>query len=91
MLEAEKPYTGFSPDQLVFLKSNPSAKGAVVEVLQGQAETRVRVFMDGSTKTYYASQLQAEELPDDFQHLSRDQFHGHLTALQIRHPSLSTK
>ena len=59
-------------------------------MLPGPAETRVRVFMGGSTKTYYATQLQAEELPDDFQHLSRDQFHGYLTALQIRHPNLST-
>ncbi len=83
--------TEFSPGQMVFLKSDPSKKGAVVEVLPGRPETRVKVFVDGSVRTYYASQLQAEEPPDeDFQPLSCEQFHAYLTALQIRHPSLST-
>ena len=90
MLEAEKPHSEFSPGRLVFLKSNPSVKGAVVDVLPGHPENRVKVFMDGNVQTYYASQLQVEEPPDDFQHLSRDQFHAYLTSLQIRHPSLST-
>ena len=81
----------FLPGQMVFLKSDPSKKGAVVGVLPGQPETRVKVFVDRSTQTYYASQLQAEEQPDDdFQPLSCEQFHAYLTALQIRHPSLST-
>ena len=83
--------TEFSPGQMVFLKSDPSKKGAVVDVLSGQPENRVKVFVDGSVQTYYASQLQAEEQPDeDFQPLSCEQFHAYLTALQIRHPSLST-
>ena len=83
--------TAFSPGQMVFLKSDPSKKGAVVEVLPGQPETRVKVFVDGSVRTYYASQLQVEEQTDeDFQPLSCEQFHAYLTALQIRHPSLST-
>ena len=81
----------FLPGQMVFLKSDPSKKGAVVSVLPGQPETRFKVFVDRSTQTYYASQLQAEEQPDDdFQPLSCEQFHAYLTALQIRHPSLST-
>ena len=46
---------------MVSLKSDPSKKGAVVEVLPGQPETRVKVFVDGSARTYYASQLQAVE------------------------------
>ena len=83
--------TAFSPGQIVFLKSAPSTKGAVVEVLPGQPETRVKVFVDGAVQTYYASQLQAEEQTDEaFQPLSCEQFHAYLTALQIRHPSLST-
>ena len=83
--------TAFIPGQIVFLKSDPSVKGAVVEVLPGEDESRVKVFVDGSVQTYYASQLQAEERPvDDLQPLSRDLFHAYLTALQIRHPSLST-
>ncbi len=80
----------FSQGQIVILKSDSSVKGAVVEVLPGGDEDRVRVFADGNIHTYYASQLKTEEQPeDDFQSLSRDQFHAYLTALQIRHPSLS--
>ncbi len=66
-------------------------KGAVIKVLTGFPEPRVEVFVNGKTQTFYASQLQAEkETGDDFQFLSCDTFHAHLTALQIRHPSLST-
>ena len=81
----------FSQGQIVVLKSDSSVKGAVVEVLPGGDEDRVRVFTEGNIQTYYASQLKTyEEQPDDdFQLLSRDQFHAYLTALQIRHPSLS--
>ena len=83
--------TEFVPGQMVVLKSNPSLRGAVVKVLSGQTENRVEVFMGSSVQTYYASQLQAEDQSDDaLQPLSRDLFHAHLTALQIRHPSLST-
>ncbi len=81
----------FSPGQIVFLQSNPELTGAVVSVLPGGPEDRVRVFVNGSVHTYYASQLQADDHSDkDFQLLSRDRFHAYLTALQIRHPSLST-
>lgn len=81
----------FSPGQIVFLKSNPELKGAVVSVLPGGPEQRVGVFANGNVQTFYASQLQAEEQRDDeVELLSCDQFHAYLTALQIRHPSLST-
>ena len=83
--------TVFVPGQIVVLKSDPSVKGAIVEVLPGEDESRVKVFVDGSVQTYYASQLQVEERPaDGLQPLSLDLFHAYLTALQIRHPSLST-
>ena len=32
-------------------------KGAVVEVLPGQPENRVKVFVGGTIQSYYASQL----------------------------------
>ena len=81
----------FAPGQIVFLKSDPELKGAVVAVLPGEPENRVRVFANGNVQTYYASQLQPEEPHgDDIEILSCDQFHACLTALQIRHPSLST-
>ena len=80
--------TEFSPGQMVSVRSDPSQKGAVVEMLPGQYETRFQVFVDGNVRPYYASQLQAEEQSDDnFQPLSCDQFHAYLTALQIRHPN----
>ena len=80
----------FSPGQIVVLKSDPAVKGAVVEVLPGHPESRYKVFVAGNVQTYYASQLHAEDRADDFRVLSRDRFHAHLTALQIRQPSLST-
>ncbi|MEK6777720.1 MAG: helicase-related protein [bacterium] len=83
--------TEFEPGQIVFLKSNPTIKGAVVAVLPGKPENRFMVFVDGETQIYYASQLQAEDrLGDDFEFFPCDQFHSYLTALQIRYPGLST-
>jgi len=82
---------GFEPGQIVFLKSNPSIKGAVVAVLPGKPENRFKVFVAGETQTYYASQLQSEDLlDDDAESLPCEQFHSYLTALQIRYPGLST-
>lgn len=81
----------FEAGQIVFLKSNPSIKGAVVSVLPGNPENRFKVFVAGETQTYYASQLQAEDLrDDDAESLPCEQFHSYLTALQIRYPGLST-
>ena len=80
----------FKPGQIIHLKSDPSVKGAVLEVLPGGAENRVRVFLEGSVQTYYVSQLRAEDHPEEnTRWLSTDQFHAYLTALQIRHPDLS--
>ena len=54
--------TEFAQGQIVCLMSDPSIRGAVVEVLPGTAEDRIKVFVDGSIQTYYASQLQADEV-----------------------------
>ena len=81
----------FEHGQIVFVRSNPSTRGAVVAVLPGKPENRFKVFMDGATQTFYASQLQAEdqrEVREDA--LPCDQFHSYLTALQIKYPGLST-
>jgi ATP-dependent helicase HepA len=81
----------FEPGQIVCLKSNPGIRGAVMVVVPGQPENRYKVFMDGSAQTYYESQLKAEESQKkDFQVLSCEWFHCHLSALQIRYPGLST-
>ena len=88
--ETEEPSLEFSPGQIVVMGSDSSMRGAVVDVLPDQPENRVKVFLEGRVQTFYASQLRAEEERDEVQFISNDQFHAYLTALQIRHPSLST-
>ncbi len=81
----------FSPGQVVFLRSDPSVRGAVVRVTSGTPEDRIDVFIDRDVQTFYASQLEVEPDRDDgFQVLTCDQFHAYLTALQIRYPGLSS-
>jgi SNF2 family DNA or RNA helicase len=87
----EKGGAEFAPGQIVFLKSNPTIRGAVISTVSGKLESRVKVFVGGEIQTYYASQLQAEELQDyNIDSLPCEQFHSHLTALQIKYPALST-
>ena len=86
LLESE-----FEPGMIVSLKSNPTIKGAVISVLPGKPENRFKVFVTSEVQTYFASQLQAEDLrDDDSESMSCEQFHAYLTALQIRYPALST-
>jgi ATP-dependent helicase HepA len=81
----------FEPGQIVFVKSNPTIRGAVISVSPGKPENRFKVFVAGETRTYYASQLQAEDMrEDEVEYLPSEQFHAYLTALQIRYPGLST-
>lgn len=81
----------FEAGQIVFLKSNPTIRGAVHSILPGKPENRYKVFIDGETKTYYASQLQADETRNnEYQFIPCEQFHSYLTSLQIRYPGLST-
>ena len=73
------------------MKSNPAIKGAIVAILPGDPENRFKVFVDGTTQTYYASQLQCEDHQEDvFEFLSCEQFNAYLSALQIHYPGLST-
>ena len=89
--EANGHSTEFAPGQIVSVKSDPSIKGAVVEVLSSKPENRYKVFINGGLQTYYASQLESEEgFRDEMQFLQCDHFHAYLTALQIRYPGLST-
>ena len=81
----------FNPGQIVVLKSDPSIRGAVVETIPSNPENRFVVFAEDTTRTYYASQIKAynpEKTETRF--LSPDEFHSRLTALQIRHPGVST-
>ena len=93
MNKTPNPSQEFAPGQIVFLKADPSTRGAVVAVLPGTPEKRISVFVDGRIRSFYDSQLQVEveiERVEDDQHLSCDAFHAYLTALQIRYPVLSS-
>jgi hypothetical protein len=81
----------FEPGQIVSLKSNPTIRRVVVSILLGKPENRFKVFVEGETRTFYASQLQAVKGPgEESQIVPCEQFHAYLTALQIRYPGLST-
>lgn len=41
----------FSPGRIVVVRSDPSLREAVMEVLPGEAEARVKVFVDGKVRT----------------------------------------
>ena len=91
LLEPKNDEAEFEPGQIVFIKSNPSSRGAVVAVLPSKPENRFKIFIDGTTQTFYASQLQAEDQREEkADALPCDQFHAYLTALQIKYPGLST-
>ena len=85
----QNPLSEFELGQIVFLKADPSTRGAVVAILPGIPENRINVFVDGNIHTFYPSQLQLE-VQDTSRPFSCDDFHAYLTALQIRYPGLST-
>ena len=89
--DKETQTTEFEPGQIVFLKSNPKIKGAVISIIPGKPENRYNVFIDGETQIFYVSQIQAGERTDQNSIvLPCHKFHSYLTALQIQHPGLST-
>ncbi len=87
---SQKDRLELEPGQIVFLKSNPTIRGAVISVLSGTSESRVKVFVAGEIQTHYYSQLQVEELNDTSESLPCEEFNSYLTALQIKYPALST-
>ncbi len=87
----ENQISAFELGQIVCLISNPSIKGAVVEIVMSKPENRYKVFIESKVQTYYASQLKAEvEKEEEQNYLACNQFHAYLSALQIRYPGLST-
>jgi len=90
-LQKPQASTEFDVGQIVVLRSNPSVSMPITQIIPGKPENRYIVFHDGKTLTYYASQLQAKEP----RKVSREiipinTFHAYLTALQLRHPGIST-
>ncbi len=89
MNNTSNPAPEFAPGQIVFLKADPSTRGAVVSVSPGTPENQIHVFVGQKVHTYYPSQLQLE-VQDDSRLFACDDFHAYLTALQIQYPGLST-
>lgn len=81
----------FQPGQLVRLKSQPDSCGAVLSSNESGPELQYLVLLDGKTRTFFASQLVADEQPvDATETLSADQCRALLTARYINHPGTST-
>lgn len=88
--DVEEPRS-FKPGDVVRILSESSLEGAVVAVLTTSPETRYSVFVNGATRTYYESQLALSSSNTKTGRLvSFEEFHTHLTALQIRFPGQST-
>ncbi|MDE0469055.1 MAG: RNA chaperone Hfq [Candidatus Poribacteria bacterium] len=60
----ENPSQEFALGQIVFLESDPSIRGVVVEVLAGSSENQITVFADGKIQSFDASQLQVSTSSD---------------------------
>lgn len=80
----------FAKGALVQLKSRPNVTGVVIDHLPGEPEDRILVFYDNAVATYYASQLEpSADLRPARLEISPNTLHSALTALQLRHPSIS--
>lgn len=88
--KANQPDTEFAVGEVVILRANPSTNGAVLNILAGKPENRYVIFHGGNTATYYASQLaKKEEIREQREIASLDDFHSYLTALHLRHPGIA--
>ncbi len=81
----------FTPGQLVAIKSNPQDIAAVIGVDTSGREHQYTVFLDGSKKTYFESQLiPAPESSESSTLLSAPRLKANLSARYIQHPGTST-
>jgi superfamily II DNA or RNA helicase len=80
----------YAKGQIVCLKSDGNQKGMISDVVVGGNETLYKVFIAGNIKSFYESQLLSEEQNSHIVRVDKDLFNAHITALQIRHPSLSS-
>ncbi|GHV16477.1 hypothetical protein AGMMS49938_16520 [Fibrobacterales bacterium] len=78
----------FTIGQKVALKSNDRL-GVILAVLSNDTETQYKVFIDEKEQNFYESQLQIVEQKQEYKIVSSALFNCHITALQIRNPSIS--
>ena len=82
------PTSLFQIGDLVALRSNPNILMPIIEVVQGGAECRYRVFQDNKKATYYESQIQLPAVAEEERtRLSAEALHAYLTSLQLLSPS----
>lgn len=75
---------------VVKLKARPAVTGAIIDHLPGAPEDRYVVFHDGTTATYYASQLEQAEVPGSATRMVQlSELNASLTACQLLHPSVA--
>jgi ATP-dependent helicase HepA len=80
----------FKVGQIVFPIAKPELRGAIISVNRGDPENRYDVFIEGSKKSFYASQIKSENESSSPQCLLTSfEFHSYLTSLQILHPGLA--
>ena len=53
----QNPSPEFALGQIVFLKAEPSTRGAVVAVLPGTPENRINIFANGRIQSFHASSV----------------------------------
>ena len=80
----------YSIGQKVFLKSDKSINGVVFKISEGHPENRYTVFTIAGEKTYYESQLIAEEQKEEIQQVDSERFHAGITASLLRNPTVSS-
>ena len=79
----------FKKGDMVCLKSDPSLRGIITEISQGQP-IRYQLFIGNSQKYYYADQLLSVQNENKQSILSMVSFKARLSALQLLHPGTSS-
>lgn len=80
----------FAIGEIVELVSDPTVRGAIIGIFQGQPEDRYQVFYNNKPETFYARQLTRIEKKIDVRDIMPlDAFHANLSALQLQHPSIA--
>jgi len=77
----------FKLGDVIRLKADSIVTGAIVGQEPGSTENRYQVFHDGSVNTYYESQIELADIPNDKLTVDSKGLHAALSALQLRHPS----
>ena len=81
----------FSKGDMVYLISDRSVKGAVIDIHESDTVTTYTVFIgEKGMKTYFETQLASEETESSLSEIDRNAFDAAITAALIRDPSMSS-